>query len=306
MAALLVVLTSETALGVLLYGLGWYETGGLLRWLACLLLALLPAVAAVVVLSRKRFRFSLRALLAATALVALFMLASVQPVLEARQSRQVSRQLAAAGAVLNGGSILDGDFFERIGYDPQCTWAPPVEDDKTPVWLRPLLSEVLAVPRDDQVFIAAIKNSAEADILSANADRLPHLEVLQIYGAIRGEAMERLSATLPQFRSLKVVSVGGTVIPEHWFRGLQSARALFIVDDRAKLRLSAAELRDIAALPKLAVLHVHQSRIRDADLQELSGSKASFIFLKRTGASAKAVRKLAKALPSCDVRDVSK
>jgi hypothetical protein len=244
--------------------------------------------------------------LAATTLVALFMLASVRPVLEARQSRLVSRQLAAVGAVLNDPRGNDDDYFQRIGYDPQCTWAPPLEDDKTPVWLRPLLSDVLAVPLDDQVFIAAIKNSAEADILCGNADRLPHLEVLDIYGAISGEAMERLSAALPQFRSLKVVSVGGTVIPEHWFRGLQTARALFIVDDRAKQRLSAVQLHDIAALPKLAVLHVHQSRIRDADLQELSGSKASFIFLKRTGVSANAIRKLAKALPSCDVRDVSK
>jgi hypothetical protein len=306
MAALLVVLTSETALGVLLYGLGWYETGGLLRWLACLLLALLPALAAVVMLTRKRFRFSLKTLLVAMALIALFMLFSVRPVLEARQSRRVSRQLAAAGAQLNGPCINDGDYFERIGYDPGCTWAPYTDDYATPVWLRPLLLDVLAVPRDDQVFIAAINNTTEAEILCANTASLPHLEVLQIGGPIGSEAVERLSDSLSQFQSLKVVSIGGAAIPEHCFSGLKSVKALFVIDDWAKQRLSAVQLREIAELPNLAVLHVHQARIGDADLQELSGSKARFMFLKRTGVSAKAIRKLAKALPACDVRDVSK
>lgn len=306
MAALLVVLTSETALGVLLYGLGWYKTGGLLRWLACLLLALLPAVAAVVLLSRKRFRFSLRALLAATALVALFMLASVRPVLEARQSRRVSRQLAAAGAWLNDPRRNDDDYFQRIGYDPQCSPLPDPNDEETPAWLRPLLSGVLAIPRDDQVLTLAIKSSAEAELLSANASRLPRLEVLSIGGPINSQAMERLGAALPQFQSLKIVWIADVVIPDHWLMELRTAKALFLLDDRSKQRLSAVQLREIAGLPNLGVLHVHQLRISDADLQELSGSKARSIFLKRTGVSANAFRKLAEALPACDVRDVSK
>jgi hypothetical protein len=306
MAALLVVLTSETALGVLLYGLGWYETGGLLRWLACLLLALLPALAAVVMLSRKRFRFSLKTLLVATALVALFMLASVRPLIEARQSRKASRQLAAAGAWLNDPRRNDDDYFQRIGYDPQCSPLPDPIDEKTPVWLRPLLSDVLAVPRDDQVLTLEIKNSVEAEILSANASRLPRLEVLSIGGPINSEAMERLRTALPRFQSLRIVWIGDLVIPDDWLIELKTTKALFLLDDGSKQRLSAAQLHEIAGLPNLGVLHVHQLRIRDAELQELSGSKARFIFLKRTGVSSNAIRKLAEALPACDVRDVSK
>jgi hypothetical protein len=151
-----------------------------------------------------------------------------------------------------------------------------------------------------------IKSSGEAEILSANASRLPRLEVLSIGGPISSDSMERLSAALPQFHSLKIVWIADLAIPEHWLSELGSARALFLVDDRSKQRLTPGQLREIAELPDLGVLHVHQFRIRDADLQELSGSKASFIFLKRTGVSANAIRKLANALPSCDVRDVSK
>src|SRR5215204_6005174 len=97
MSALLVVLVTETALTVSLWHSGWLGTGSHLRLILCSVAAGLPLLLAATILFRHRFRFSLRGLLMIMALVAVFMFASVRPLLEAFDARQGSRLLTLNG-----------------------------------------------------------------------------------------------------------------------------------------------------------------------------------------------------------------
>jgi hypothetical protein len=109
-AALLAVLLIETALTVSLWASGWLGTGDHLRMVMAGAAAALPLIVAAALLFRHRFHFGLRALLAAMALVAMFMFFSVRPLLEAREARQASRWLADNGVKVFT-ELNRGDFF---------------------------------------------------------------------------------------------------------------------------------------------------------------------------------------------------
>ena len=90
---LLCVLLLEAAFVLSLRSLGWYGTGNAIQLLACISVTLLPLLVAAAMLLRNRLRFGLRALLAATTLVAVFLMVSLLPMVEHRAARQASMRL---------------------------------------------------------------------------------------------------------------------------------------------------------------------------------------------------------------------
>ena len=69
---LVVVLLLEAGLVISLRWLGWYGTGNAIKFAACLVVTFFPLLVACVLLIRRRLKFSVRTLLVATTLVAVF------------------------------------------------------------------------------------------------------------------------------------------------------------------------------------------------------------------------------------------
>src|SRR5689334_21696517 len=105
-AILIAFLLLELAFAWSFRALGWFETGGLVRWGACALLALAPLLTARSLVARRRFRVGRRTLLLAMSLLAMFMWASVLPLYEAIEARRGSQavQTCRAGISLAPGN----------------------------------------------------------------------------------------------------------------------------------------------------------------------------------------------------------
>jgi hypothetical protein len=142
-ALLLTLLVGETALVFSLRLLGWHETGTAIRWLSALVLAVLPLAIAAILLVGHRFRFRLRTLLVAMALVAFFLAITVMPLQNALSSRRMSQRLLAAGATVHTASQFN-KVYKQLAYDPRPAIPVSPEEPQLPVWLRPLAGDLLA------------------------------------------------------------------------------------------------------------------------------------------------------------------
>jgi hypothetical protein len=198
--ALLAVLLIETALTVSLWASGWLGTGDHLRMVMAGVAAALPLIVAAALLFRHRFHFGLRSLLAAMALVAVFMFFSVRPLLEARKARQASRWLADNGVKVFT-ELNRGDFFIQLGYDPHLprSYEPP--RGEIPSWLKPLSGDLSNFPPDGVVVEVWLESDAQVVAFGRVANRLPNLEDVGVSG-LSADGMELLRKHLPQLPRL--------------------------------------------------------------------------------------------------------
>jgi hypothetical protein len=304
MLALLAVLILETGLTVSLWADGWLGTGSNLRLLACAAAAALPLSVAAWLLLRNRFRFGLRSLLAAMALVAAFMYFTVRPLLEASEARRASRLLIANGAEVFTESNR-GDFYVQLGYDPHPPRAYESLRGAIPAWLRPLAGDLPNFPPNDEVIDVWLQNNAQVAAFCEVANEFANLEDVGV-GDVSPKAMELLRTRLPTLPRLVEVAVNGrTDVPADWLSSLTNVRSLSIwaEGNRMGSPLAIEHLQDIAKLPQLEVLLLFGYTVDDADIQVLAESKSlRFIVLKYSKVSEAAKRRLSDAMPHCEIR----
>jgi hypothetical protein len=296
---LLVLLVGEVALVVSFRSLGWYSTNGKILWASCLLCAILPLIAAVVVLGRHRLRFNLRTMLIAMALVATFLYLSVRPLQTALSSRQGSQSLLATGATLRTRSSWDS-VYAQLKYDPRPAAIMPV-DRQLAFWLQPLAGNLLTVPTDDSVREIWLGSDDQVTELCRNAVNFSNLERISVDTGVTPAATEALLQSLPTFAQLSDFQIG-VAIPRNSLRSLSNVRTLTLWGEKpiAGATLSDEQLRGVAALPSLRVLYIFKYNITDADVQVLADSKTlKRIILKKTGVTQSGQDKLSAAMSDC-------
>jgi hypothetical protein len=296
---LLLLLVSEVALVVSFRVLGWYSTNGKILWASCLLCAILPLIAAVVVLGRHRLRFNLRTMLIAMALVATFLCLSVRPLQTAVNSRQGSQSLLITGATLHTKSSWDS-VYSQLRYDPRPAAIEPI-NQQLPFWLRPLAGSLLKTPTDDTVREIWLGSDDQVAELCRNAATFSNLERVSVDSSVTPAATEALLKALPTFAHLTDFQTD-VAIPRNSLRSLSNVRTLTLWGEKplAGASLSEAQLRDVAALPNLRVLYIFMYKITDADVQVLAESKTlKRIILKKTGVTQSGQDKLSAAMPDC-------
>jgi hypothetical protein len=302
-AILLVILVVETALTVSLWADGWLGTGSHLRMIACAIAAALPLLVAAALLFRNRFRFGLRSLLAAMALVAVFMFFSVRPLLEARDARQASRLLALNGARLEVES--EGDEFDtRIGHNPRPPRSTVEPRGAIPLWLKPLAGDLPSLPPDDAIITVFVENDAQALALCQMASQLKNLENIRVGPHVSPSGMELLRKTMPQFERLVELTIS-LMPPDGWLSSLTEVRSLFVSPNDAKLQcnLKANHLKEISELPNLEVFSVLGHGIADEDVQALSRSTSlRRILLRKTDVTEAGEQALSEAMPDCEIQ----
>jgi len=300
MTVLLTLLVVEVALVVSLRKFGWFETGGGIRWLGCLLVAVLPLVVAVAALFRRRFRFNLRVLLVATALVAFFLFWTVRPLQTAIDSRRASRLLLATGAQLHGWSSLD-ETYRQLQYDPRPGKGFPGKHGALPFWLRPLAGDLLSVPVDETVIEVWLTRDEQVLALCSEGAAFSHLERISVGPDVTKASMETLRQALPNFEYLTDLELLVDVRAD-WLRSLQGIRTLQLTKPFAAppRRLSDEQLAAVAELPELQVLFILGYSNVDADIQILSRSKSlRHLVLKKTEVTKAGEKSLSRALPQC-------
>jgi hypothetical protein len=301
-ALLFILLAAEITLVFSLRLLGWNETGSAIRWITALLIAILPLTIAATLLIAHRFRFGLRTLLIATALVALFLMVTLMPLQNAFNLRRVSRQVLAAGAEIRTESSFR-DVYKEFGYEPWPESSLTARNEQLPIWLHPLAGELLTIPNDDAVKCISLSSDAQITVVCRELAALRNLECISIYGAVTPAGMEMLRQSLKEFPHLTDLHIGIDV-PKGWLRSLEQLRTLWLWVESLQpaRRLSADLLRDIPALPDLRVLRIHTYAVNDGDMEVLSGCNLlRYLILRNTAVTDAGEQQFFAALPKCVV-----
>jgi hypothetical protein len=297
---LLVLLVGEVAWFALLRTFGWNSTNAKFVWALCLIGALLPLIVAAVALGRQRMRFTSRAMLVATALVAAFLFFTIRPLQTAWTSRRASQALMAARATLSTESSWDG-VYRQLAYDPRTASTAQSSQQLAP-WLRPLAGDLVKIPPADSVREIWLGSDAQIEALCNEAASFPNLERLGIGGGTPA-AMEKLRQVIPKFARLSELLLD-VDLPYGWFRSLPRIHTLSLwAEGRpAGTKIPTEQLRDIAALPDLRVLDIFLYAETDADVKVLSTSKSlRRLILKKTAVTAAGPKQLSAAMPECVV-----
>lgn len=298
---LLMLLVGEVAWVASLRAYGWGATNSGAVWAICLIGAVLPLIAAVAVLGPHRFRFNLRTMLVAMALVATFLCLSVRPLQNAVTSRQGSRSMLTAGATLHTRSSWDS-VYAQLNFDPRPAAIMPV-NQQLAFWLKQLAGNLLTIPTDDSVREIWLTSDEQVAELCRNAENFSSLERISIDTGVTPGATEALRQALPTFAHLTDLQLGIDVRKD-WFQSLPNIRTLSLWAEGppAGRRLSDEQLRDIAALPDLRVLYIFKYAIMDADAQLLATSKTlKHVILKKTSVTQSGEEQLSAAMPDCVV-----
>jgi hypothetical protein len=160
---------------------------------------------------------------------------------------------------------------------------------------------------DDEV-VATVKQMKTVDVLWLNncpitnagvaqLKEMPQLKSVWLNTQQLSDDIWESLAQLPKLESLTVFST-----PNLIGRGIAKLSALPL----AKLELSGADysdyvLREVAMLPLLEGLSIHDVPISDLGLAHLAGTALTSVELRRTQVTREGVEKLRKALPQCKI-----
>lgn len=312
LSPLLALLIAEIALLVAIRQLDWFATGPINQWIARLLAAFLPLLVAVALLVKRGLRFSLRTMLVATALIAVFLVITGVPLRNAIALRQVSHRLKSAGASIGTGRASE-DFFRSLGY-PESDPLPPSNTGSLPAWLRPLAGDFNELPLDEQVIAIAMRDDRQIAELCRDPAPLVHLKSIAVYRGVSPTGMESLGKAMPQFAAVKEVSVNHVPVTLQFLRALENVEFLTLsaryprrfsyrMAVSAPGQLTTEYVAAIASLPHLKVLHLIDHGIADADFALLAKSASlEHVILNNATVSSAAVKKLRQQLPHCDIR----
>lgn len=273
-AVLLFILLLEAILVVSLRWLGWYGTGSAVQYAACLFVTALPLLAALAVLLHNGMQFSLRSILTATFLVAVFLTLSLAPLVRHRAARQTSMRLLVAGATVNQDVDWDS-FYSQVDLDP----APKVVIPRSgvvPPWLKSFTKETDAIPPDDAVRNVWLNNDRQCRIFAANWKRLPSLQSVSISRGVSSEGLQLLQDVLARFKHLDSVHTNDVSAPPRWYGSLTNIRTLWVWGEGASLGkpFDQDHLDDIASLSNIEMLMVLGYAFDDNDARELAASKS--------------------------------
>jgi hypothetical protein len=296
------LLLLESVLAILLQTFGWFETGGLLRQAACAMLALLPLAAAVVLVARRGFRFSVQVMMIATALLTLFMWISVMPLYEALASRRGVQALAAEKIAVRD-YCSNEHYFASLPHDPRPPAPPKPATRSLPIWLKPLAGDALRLPVDAAVREIKLHDDSQVAAFAAHVERFRSLTYVGVHS--RGVSPFGVAALCGALaRTPQLVQLHATCpVPPGLLKSVPGVRCIWIDSgSRAVNQLGSQVINDLAALPKLSHLDLRHVRISDADLQLLAQSGTlRRIVLRAEGVTPEEIERLRASMPGCQV-----
>lgn len=258
---------------------------------------------------RRRFQFSLRGLLLATAAVALLLGTLGQQVLRYHRLHQV----LDAGALFRYGSTYQsryerqsecGWLESRLGYDPfrQIT-AVDVSSDEA---LGNMAAHVECFSHVDGLVLSSPRITDEGLARADALVRLPRLRDVNLINcnAMTDAGLESLSRW-SQVEALMINSSRGITDDglAHLACMTQLKHLWFVAEGGGTLSVSDAGLAHLGQVPRLESVMVSGVGISDAGLKHLEGIKQlKQILLKRTSVSEAGAKHLQQMLPNCQVK----
>lgn len=302
---LLLLLIVELTLVVLLRSFGWDSTTASVRWIASFFAATLPLLMALLVLCRNGRQVSLRSLMIAMGLIAIFLFVAVMPITLAVKARRGSSALVEVGVELHTTSTLD-EYYEELQLDASVRQSFMVPNVNLAAWMLPIAGNTLKAPGDRMIREAWLNSDDEIFEMCNRIEYFPNIEAVSIYGSrVTSRGLARFAANSNRFSNLEFLSVLNVTMPDGFLVSMQPLRALWLWAEGpsgSRFHLSSDQLIEIAELPELEVLMIHGYSVTDHDMEHLREcERLRHILLSRTKVTEVGVEALSTSIPNCRV-----
>jgi hypothetical protein len=224
-------------------------------------------------------KFSLRSMMIATALFAVFISLILYPFAQVKNRRAGVMALEAAGIPYDTDSDLK-DIYERLDIpyllEPVSTTRTV---DDIAVWMRPLLGDEFPIYPDRAVRGVALYTDEDVEKVESLLLAFPNLEKITLLGptgglsGVTGEGLRFFAEHYPELESVRVTSI--EKIPEDWGKSLRGVHCLSVdaYQTAAPAKVTDDQVRDITAVPGLRVLAFGGIDVNDQNITILGQPK---------------------------------
>jgi hypothetical protein len=235
---------------------GWDGTGDRLNMILAVCLALLPLVAALVVLLFRGRHFSLRSMLIATTLLAIFIAIIVYPIAQVRQRRRVASIFESQRFPYGTGTRLERSY-QQFGIPYHQEPAAETDDtDDIQFWMKPLLGDALPTYPDRAIRSLDLYSDEDIEFVADLIGQLPNLEVVHLRDRVTERGLKMIAERFPKLEALTIDRV---ILPQVVDVSLPAVRYLTIRGDFSRpnpphTRISDEQLRDLISVEGLEIL----------------------------------------------------
>lgn len=288
---------------------GWTGTGGALQLLLSLAIALLPLVAAIAVLLLRGRRFSLRSMMIATALFAVFISMILIPYTGAINRRRGVMALEAAMIPYSTESSEEYYHLRQIPFTLEPESVTRSSDDLS-FWMTPLLDDSIPTYPDRAVRRLTLQTDQDIEVVAPLLSRFPNLENVLLVGPSGGLAGVSKAGAIQlgeSFPPLEELTIKASMIPEDWGRSLPDIRSLSIVAGwprESVVELEDRQLDGLLSVNGLEILTFDGIDINDSNVECIAKvPELKHLTLSRSNVTKEKLASLRKAYPLLDIRD---
>ncbi len=235
---------------------GWDGTGDRLNLIVAVCLALTPLVAAIGVLLFRGRHFSLRSMLIATTLLAIFIATIVYPVTQVRQRRRLGSIFQAQHFPYGTESHLE-ESYRLFGIPYRQEPAAETDDsDDIQFWMKPLLGDSLPTYPDRAIRSLDLYSDEDVEFVADLIGQLPNLEVVYVRDQVTERGLQVMAERFPKLEALTFDRVN---LPKDVGGSLRGVRYLTVRGDFSRpnpphTKISDEQLRDLISVKGLEVL----------------------------------------------------
>lgn len=274
------LITVQVVAVIMLRTLGFQQSGNILMEIACYALAFSPLLVVAVLLFRKGWQFQLSTLMIAVAMAAIFLYASLVPILKIRDEHNVRLRLVSLGAEVDRG-IDWTEYYDDLGL--QSTHSVISSSAWAPFWLAPISRHYLRHPADCEITQINLYSDEQINIFCESPQRFASLRVIAVASNVSETGLGKLADALSDIPSLKAVCLHDVETPEGFFKSLKNVRTIHLWAQGSFVgrQIELDDLQDIASLPNLETLMILGYGVSDSETKALvSGTNLNRLILR--------------------------
>lgn len=249
---------------VMLRTLGFQQSGSFIFEVICYIVAAIPIVVIAAIFLKNGRSFHLRTLMCLMTLAAIFVYASVVPIVNTRRGHEVGMKLVSRNAEIERNFDWT-KYYDDLGLNSAHSIVP--SDGWMPFWLTPFIRDYLRNPADCEIEQLNLYSDEQLAILCERPERFASLRAVAVARGVSESGLGKLAEALPKLPSLEAVCLHDVRTPEGFYKSLTNIRTIWIWS-QGKYRgnfIARDDISDIASLPQIETLMIQGYGLSDTE-----------------------------------------
>ncbi len=254
---------------IMLRTLGFQRSGSLLFEVICYTVTAIPLLVVAVLFMKNGRRFQLRTLIFLVTLSAIFVYASIVPILNIRRERDVGIKLVSLNAEIDR-EFDWAEYYDNLDLNSAHSGASSTA--WIPFWLTPFTRDYLRHPADCEIVQINLYSDEQIEIFSERPERFASLRAVAVALDVSESGLSKLAKSLHEIPTLEAVCLYDVKAPKGFYESLQNVRTIWVWS-QGKFRGDTFQLEDmkeIASLQNLETLMIQGYGLTDAQTNALT------------------------------------